>query len=92
MTDNRLIKTDNPFPDGSRVRVRYPTAEQEAGQAPRECWAWMDGWVEQRCGPDEWLIIVTDPDADEIGPDGETSSPWCFRDHSEIALRPEALA
>lgn len=30
VTDNRLIETDNPFPDGSRVRVKYPTAAQKA--------------------------------------------------------------
>ena len=64
---------DGRFPDESEVLVRYPLGpgpERRPGQpeeehlailrAERETWPWLEGTVEQQCGPDEWLVTIED--------------------------------
>jgi hypothetical protein len=51
------VTSENPYPDGAPVLVRYPrTPEQE--KAGRESWPWLPGSVLEQCGPDEWRICV----------------------------------
>lgn len=86
----------NPFPDGSRVLVRYPAPGMTAAD-PREGWPWLPGVVEQRGAEDEWLVTVTAPEVGELEdgspappgtPEQDVWNPRCFRNRSEI--RPAA--
>lgn len=47
------------YQEGDRVRVRFPlTKQQEKGD--RAAWPWLEGVIEEVCGPDEWVVSVTD--------------------------------
>lgn len=92
MTDD----DDNPFPDESRVMVRFPAPGQTAAD-PRESWPWLPGVVEQRCGEDEWLVTVTAREVGELEdgspappgtPEQDVWHPGCFRDSGEIMRVP----
>jgi hypothetical protein len=75
------------FPDGAAVMVRFPLSGTPA-DAGRADWPWVAGHVVERCGPDEWLIVVDGPpelaEAPPDDPDGDPLFPLCFRDASEL--------
>lgn len=80
------------FPEGTPVEVKYPYTEAEA-RGDRNAWPWLPGVIEQVCGPDEWLIVVTAREvatgedgkpAQDGTPDDALYFPCCFRDSSEI--------
>ena len=48
---------DNPYPDGTPILVRFPRSQAEQ-QADRDAWPYLPGMIEQRCGPDEWQVVV----------------------------------
>ena len=57
----------------------------------RNAWAWLPGSIVSQCGPDEWCVVVEDPELAEPDtslPDGDAPEnllyPLCFRDSSEI--------
>lgn len=88
--------SDNPYPDGAPVLVRYPQTKAQE-KADRQSWPWLPGSIVQRCGPDEWQVCVeargvamledgTRPPEDT--PDDELLFPCCFRDSSEIRRAP----
>ncbi len=91
---------DNPYPDGTPILVRFPRSQAEQ-QADRDAWPYLPGMIEQRCGPDEWQVVVTDRQVAEAedgtpAPDGTPAEdlywPLCYRDRSEIKLRPASLS
>lgn len=102
---------DHRFPDEAAVLVRYPLqpglsrqpgqSEEEhlaAINADRETWPWLVGTIEQRCGPDEWLVTIEDrrlavlddgsPAPDDT-PGEDLLFPQCCRDNSELQTAPE---
>jgi len=90
-------QNDGRFPDEADVLVRYP-APGMTHETPRDTWPWMDGVVENQCGPDEWLVTVYarevasledgTPVPDET-PGDDTFFPQCFRSAEELKLAPE---
>ena len=58
--------SDNPYPDGAPVLVRYPRDKAEE-KASRDTWPWLPGTIVQRCGPDEWQVCVEAPRAGHAG-------------------------
>jgi hypothetical protein len=107
-------ENDGRFPYGSAVLVRYPLQpgpEHQPGQphdehlaalrADREAWPWLEGTVEQQCGPDEWLITIEDrraavlddgSPAPEDTPEDDLLHPQAYRDSSEMRAAPELEA
>ena len=84
------------FPDESPVEVRYPRSKQEE-QGDRERWPWLPGTIVRQCGPDEWYVCVEVRELAVLrdgrrAPRGTASRnlyyPCCFRDSSEMRLRP----
>lgn len=83
-------ENDGRFPDESRVLVRYPLPGQDSDRAT---WPWLEGTVEQQCGPGEWLVTVEDrrvavledgsPVAEGTA-DEDTFYPQAFRDQTEL--------
>jgi hypothetical protein len=91
-------ENDGRFPDESDVLVRYIASDADARTVPRDEWPWMEGVVENQCGPDEWLVTVYDrglamledgSPAPEGTPGEDMYFPQCFRDSSELKLAPE---
>lgn len=87
-------QTENPFPDEADVMVRYPAPGTTASD-PHENWPWMPGVIENRCGPNEWLVTVYARELAQLedgtpAPDGNRDEdmwfPQCFRDASELRL------
>src|SRR5271170_6334355 len=88
---------DGNFPDESLVEVRYPRSKKEE-QADRERGPWLPGTIVEQCGPDEWYVCIEVRelamlrDGRRRAPRGTASRnlyyPCCFRDSSEIRLRP----
>jgi hypothetical protein len=83
--------TDDPYPDDSIVETRFPRADQ--GPDDRERWPWIPGEIVQRCGENEWQIMLHLPELAVMDdgsvpppgtPDGEMLFPVVFRDSSEI--------
>jgi hypothetical protein len=79
------------FADDTPVMVRYPCADQ----GPRDEWPWMPATIVDRCGPDEWRVVVEvrhlatledGSPAPDGTPDYDLWFPVCFRDASEITL------
>jgi hypothetical protein len=88
-------RNDGRFPDDSLVEVRFPRSRQEE-HGDREQWPWLPGEIVRQCGPDEWLICVTDHEVARLrngrrAPRG--TSPLklyylhCYRDASQIRSR-----
>jgi hypothetical protein len=86
----------NQFPDETPVLTRFPRTEAEK-QGDRPAWPWLPGTVLERCGPDEWRVCVEVRELatrrDGSKPRSNTPPhklyfPCCFRDASEIRLRP----
>ena len=80
------------FPEGTPAEVRYPLPGMTSA-TPRDEWPWLAGVIENVCGPDEWLIVVTAREvatgedgtpAQDGTPDDALYFPCCFRDSSEI--------
>jgi hypothetical protein len=71
-----MTSGNNPFPDETPVFVPFPGEENQ----PRDTWPWLPGEVVQRCGDDEWQIIVLAPELE----DADGMFPLVFRDASEI--------
>ena len=77
------------FADDGTVLVWYPP--RGADDQDRSTWAWLPGSiVSQRC-PDEWYVVVEDPELaepDPSVPNGDAPEnllyPACFRDSSEL--------
>lgn len=104
--------SDSAFADQSAVLVRYPLGPnppRQPGQpdgdymavlnAARATWPWLEGTVEQQCGPDEWLITIEDRrlavlDDGSPAPEGTADEdllfPQCYRDSSELQAAPQA--
>lgn len=83
---------DGRWPDGTRVRTRYPSPGITA-DTPREAWPWMNARVELQGAPDEWVLTIEDRSVAELEngdlapegtPDDDLWHPQAFRDASEI--------
>lgn len=107
-----IHENDSRFPDEAAVLVRYPlrpAPERHPDQsqdehlavlrADRETWPWLPGTVEQRCGPDEWLVTIEDRrlallDDGSPAPEGTVDEdllfPQCYRDSSELQAAAQA--
>jgi hypothetical protein len=90
-----LTSEANLFPDDARVLVQYPGTQQEE-QGDREQWPWLPGTILERCGLDEWRVVVEVRELAERGdgskpaprtPEYDLYYPCCFRDSNEIRLR-----
>ena len=96
-----IMPEDGPavgFIEDTPVWVKYPrTKEEERGD--RAAWPWLPGTIVQQCGPDEWQVCVQDyalalTKDGQVPPPGipeqDLLFPCCFRDSSEIRIRPDA--
>jgi hypothetical protein len=88
-------RNDGRFPNDSLVEVPFPRSEQEEN-GDRVAWPWLPGAIVHQCGPDEWLICVTDHEVARLcnglrAPRGTSPLklfyPQCYRDASEIRPR-----
>jgi hypothetical protein len=86
------------YPIGTDVEVKYPRTKVEE-QGDRAAWPWLPGWIVEVCGPDEWQVCVQDyalalTEDGQVPPPGipeqDLLFPCCFRDSSEIRIRPGA--
>lgn len=93
--DGALVTSENPFPDGTPVPVKFPRDKAEE-QGDRGLWPWLRGVIEQRCQgePPEWQVLVQDRSVAELEdgtaapegtPDDDLYWPRVFRDGSEIS-------
>jgi hypothetical protein len=80
------------YEEGTQVLVRYP-APGMTHLTSRETWPWYPGTIEEKCGPDEWLVAMESRDvatAEDGSPapanadDDDVWFPVCFRDSTEI--------
>ena len=90
---------DGRFPDDCLVQVRYLRSKQEEN-GDRAQWPWLPGEIVRQCGPDEWLVCVTEHEVARLrngrrAPRGTSPLklyyPLCYRDASEIRPRSKRL-
>jgi len=95
-----MHENDGRFPDESPVLVRYPL-DGPPSVSDRAEWPWLQGTIEQQCGPNEWLVTIEDrrlaelddgSPAPEGTPDEDLLFPQCYRDSSELQPTPELEA
>jgi len=95
-----MQQNDGRFHDELAVLVRYPL-DGPRSTSDRKTWPWLPGTVEQRRGPDEWLVRIEDRRLAELEdgtlapegtPDDDLLFPQCYRDSSELQPIPEAEA
>jgi hypothetical protein len=86
---------DGRFPDDSLVQVRFPRSRQEE-HGDRATWPWLPGEIVRQCGPDEWLVCVTEKEVARLRNGRRASAgtstlklyyPQCYRDATEIRPR-----
>ncbi|MFG1997774.1 hypothetical protein ACGFNU_01350 [Spirillospora sp. NPDC048911] len=80
-----MITNTPNFPEDTPVLVWYPPPG--ANDQDRTSWAWLPGTVLERCGPDEWSVVIDGRD-DLSEPDPHDPQcrlyPMCFRDSTEL--------
>lgn len=87
---NAYMTNDGRFPDDADVLVRYPLTDTQA-HGDRNDWPWLHGVIRGQCGENEWHVLVHDElVAEDIDEDaGMATYPLCWRDASELLIRPE---
>jgi hypothetical protein len=95
-----IHENDGRFPDESAALVHYPLGGRHSAEE-RSDWPWLEGTIDQQCGPDEWLVTVQDRRLAELEdgtlapdstPDDDLLFPQCYRDSSEIRAVPDLEA
>jgi hypothetical protein len=81
---NPTDDNDGRYPDGLAVLAKFPVTDQEI-EGGREAWPWTAATIVYQCGPDEWQLVITAPEA-VTDDDGTPYYPVVFRDASEIRL------
>jgi hypothetical protein len=84
VNDRTEDDNDGRFPDGLAVLTPFPITDEEIA-GPRSGWPWVTAIIDSQVGPDEWGLVITDPEA-VTDDDGTPYYPVVFRDASEIRL------
>ena len=87
---------ENPYPKNSLVWVRYPdTPPGPEGYGTSRDWPWLPGQIVERCGEDEWHVMVVDKrfatleDGSEAPHGTDTAKlfyPMVFRNGEELMI------
>jgi len=87
----------NPYPDKTLVLTRHSLSPTDvANTEDRTTWPWLPGVIEERCGENEWSVIITDhrlatlEDGSPVPDDADNVTvfgPRCWRDCDELMIR-----